>query len=166
MAIPLETWLSENILAAIGWAIAIAGLIFAAISLKPGFESQDLSKQALELAQWTARKDYIEQCQSAADSGTITPQCNEALAAILPPPPHVKFESPDNDKSLVSRAFSKCFDGYETDLSSATQGGPPVPLHILVMELLLVLPPVSVLIYLIWKINRKTLNRMDEETGS
>ncbi|CAH0028964.1 unnamed protein product, partial [Clonostachys rhizophaga] len=151
----LRAWLSENILAVTGWAIAIPGMIFAAISLVPGFESQDLSKQALELAQWTALKDYIEQCQSAA--------CNEALASTLPPPPHVKFESPDNDKPLISRAFTKLLDGHETYLPLATQRGPLTPIHILVVVLLLVLPAVSVVRYLRWESNRKTLHRMDEE---
>lgn len=74
-------WLSKNTVAVTGWALAISGLIFAAISLGPGFESPNLSKQALELAQWTALKDYIEQCQSAA-VGNCAP-CSR-LATIDP----------------------------------------------------------------------------------
>jgi hypothetical protein len=85
------------------------------------------------------------------------------LASTLPPPPHVKFESPDNDKPLISRAFLKTFDRHETYLPLATQRGPLAPVHILVVVLLFVLPPVSVVIYLRWESTRKTLHRMDEE---
>ncbi|CAG9996471.1 unnamed protein product, partial [Clonostachys byssicola] len=155
----LRVWLSKNTVAVTGWAIAILGLLFAATSLGPGFESQNLSKQALELAQWTALKDYIAQCQSAADSGVIKPECDEALASTLPPPPHVNFESPGTDRSLIPRASPKLFYWHETCSPSATRGK-PWSSDMIVMVLLLVLSPI--LVYL--ERTRKSLNRMDEET--
>lgn len=46
-----------------GWLVAFLSMIVVILSLLPGFNSQSLSKKALELAEWTALKDYIEQCK-------------------------------------------------------------------------------------------------------
>lgn len=66
--------------------------------------------------------------------------------------------------SLISRTFSKLFARNDTYRPSVTQRGPLVSIHMLVITLLFVLPPISVLIYLRWQSNRKTLNQMDEES--
>jgi hypothetical protein len=56
-------------------------MIMTIVSLLPGFKGQDLSKKALDLAEWTALKDYIEQCKGilvslpligAWEEGTLT----------------------------------------------------------------------------------------------
>jgi hypothetical protein len=49
-----------------GWVIAFFSLIVAIVSLLPGFNGQELSKKALELAEWTAFKDYMQQCKDAS----------------------------------------------------------------------------------------------------
>ncbi|VUC37953.1 unnamed protein product, partial [Clonostachys rosea] len=137
-------------------------MIFAAISLLPSFNSQDLSKQALELAQWTALKDYIDKCHSAADSGTISPECNEALSSTLPPPPHVKLNS---STPLISRALAELFERHETYLPLTTPRWPLAPQSILVLGLLLilVLSTVFFIICALLESKRKTMDRGDEE---
>ena len=49
-------------------AIALITLIVTAVTLLPAFWGAKYAKEALELARWTARKDYIEACQEVSDS--------------------------------------------------------------------------------------------------
>ena len=49
-------------------AIALITLTVTAITLLPSFWGAKYGKEALELARWTARKDYIEVCQEVSDS--------------------------------------------------------------------------------------------------
>lgn len=58
----IRTWISDHCIAITGWALAFISMVATIVSLLPGFNGQEISKKALELAQWTALKDYIEQC--------------------------------------------------------------------------------------------------------
>ena len=58
----VRTWISYHWIALTGWVLAFISMVAAIVALLPGFNGQKLSNQALELAQWTALKDYIEQC--------------------------------------------------------------------------------------------------------
>jgi len=59
----LRNWISDHYLAATGWIFAVINAVVAIVALLPGFNGQEISRKALELAEWTALKDYIEQCQ-------------------------------------------------------------------------------------------------------
>jgi hypothetical protein len=59
----LKTAFSEYAIAATGWLVAFICMIIAAISLVLGFRSESLTQKALDLAEWTAMKDYIGQCR-------------------------------------------------------------------------------------------------------
>ena len=49
-------------------AIALITLTVTTVTLLPSFWGAKYGKDALELARWTARKDYIEACQEVNDS--------------------------------------------------------------------------------------------------
>lgn len=57
------TWISENKMAAAGWVVALLSLIITAVSILPSFRSESISQRALELAEWTALKDFIDNCR-------------------------------------------------------------------------------------------------------
>ena len=48
----------------LGAAIGILTLIVTVVSLLPSFAGGRYGKETLELALWTARKDYVEACQT------------------------------------------------------------------------------------------------------
>lgn len=48
--------------------IALITLIITIVSLSPSFRGVEYAKEALELARWTAWKDYIEACHEVSDS--------------------------------------------------------------------------------------------------
>ena len=50
----------------LGAAIGLLTLIVTIISLLPSFAGGKYGKEALELALWTARKDYVEACQTVS----------------------------------------------------------------------------------------------------
>lgn len=58
-----RTWMSENKMAVAGWIATLLSLIITAVSLLPSFRSERMSQRALELAEWTALKDFIENCK-------------------------------------------------------------------------------------------------------
>lgn len=74
------------------WFITLISMIVAIIALLPGFSSQVLSKKALELAEWTALKDYLEQCKADLKAGSATLKCKDAIRISLPPPPHIDVD--------------------------------------------------------------------------
>jgi hypothetical protein len=51
-------------MAVTSWFIALVSMIVAIIALLPGLNSQGLSQKALDLAEWTALKDYLDQCKT------------------------------------------------------------------------------------------------------
>ena len=50
----------------LGAAIGLLTLIVTIVSLLPSFAGGRYGKEALELALWTARKDYVEACQTVS----------------------------------------------------------------------------------------------------
>ena len=50
----------------LGAAIGILTLVVTIVSLLPSFAGDRYGKEALELALWTARKDYVEACQTVS----------------------------------------------------------------------------------------------------
>ncbi|KAM0804187.1 hypothetical protein BDR22DRAFT_885970 [Usnea florida] len=69
----------------LGAAIGILTLIVTIVSLLPSFAGDRYGKEALELALWTARKDYVEACRTYLNHTNI--DCQHALEKGLPPPP-------------------------------------------------------------------------------
>ncbi|RYP48351.1 hypothetical protein DL769_011210 [Monosporascus sp. CRB-8-3] len=66
-------------------ALAIIGIIVACFALWPTFSSAKDGRKATLIAEWTAKKDFLEFCQSInyKDSG-----CDEAKGVSLGPPPN------------------------------------------------------------------------------
>ncbi|KAH6874582.1 hypothetical protein B0T10DRAFT_586201 [Thelonectria olida] len=60
----VKAWLLSHSMAVTSWFITLISMIVAIIALLPGFNSQGLSKKALDLAEWTALKDYLDQCKA------------------------------------------------------------------------------------------------------
>lgn len=82
--------ISEKTSAHLGWAIAFLSVLFTIVTLSPAFKSQDMSAKALKLAEWTALKDYIEECREELAAGIQSQACLKAMDVKLPPPPYVK----------------------------------------------------------------------------
>lgn len=60
------------------------------VALSPTFRSQTTSEKSLQLAEWTALKDYIEECREELAAGIQSQACLKAMKAQLPPPPYIK----------------------------------------------------------------------------
>ncbi|KAI9762971.1 MAG: hypothetical protein M4579_000034 [Chaenotheca gracillima] len=72
--------------------LGVLGTVFAISSAR-------FSKNSLQLAEWTAKKDYQEYCLDKKTSGQLDQVCQSILAETLPPPP---FQG----RSLVKRLLS------------------------------------------------------------
>lgn len=81
---------SEKTSAQIGWAVAFLSVLFTIVTLSPTFRSQATSERALKLAEWTALKDFIEECREELEAGIESQACLRAIGASVPPPPYVK----------------------------------------------------------------------------
>jgi hypothetical protein len=94
--------ISEKKTAHLGWLIALFSVLLTVVALSPAFKSQDLSTKALRLAEWTAMKDYIEECREELAAGMDNQSCQSAMSAELPPPPYVTSGMSDKlRRSLV-----------------------------------------------------------------
>ncbi|KAJ4372068.1 hypothetical protein N0V83_003841 [Neocucurbitaria cava] len=51
-----------------------------------------MTERALELAEWTALKDFIEECREELAAGAESPACLKAMNVRIPPPPSVKLD--------------------------------------------------------------------------
>lgn len=131
--------------------------MFTIIALSPAFKSQDMSEKALKLAEWTALKDYIEECREELAAGIQSPACLKAMDATLPPPPYVKPGLLDKLKrSLV----------YIEVEYNATSRGPQiihreiqVPAVIQGMAFLAVVLTACVFLFLSFENNRSRIRR-------
>ncbi|KAF1830223.1 hypothetical protein BDW02DRAFT_573274 [Decorospora gaudefroyi] len=81
---------SEKTSTHLGWVVALVGALFTVVALSPAFKSQGMSQRALELAEWTALKDFIEECREEVAAGVESQACLKAMKAQIPPPPYVK----------------------------------------------------------------------------
>ena len=59
-----RTLLSDRRISIGGLIIAFTAMVLAGMALWPAVGGDNLAKKALDLAQWTALKDYREQCQN------------------------------------------------------------------------------------------------------
>jgi hypothetical protein len=82
--------LSDKASANLAWVIAFLSVLFTVVALSPAFKSQSMTERALELAEWTAWKDFIEECREEIAAGFESQACLKALKAQIPPPPYVK----------------------------------------------------------------------------
>lgn len=87
---------SEKTSAQLGWAVAFLSVLFTVVALSPAFRSQTASEKALKLAEWTALKDYIEECREELAAGIQSQACLKAMKAKLPPPPYIKAGTLEN----------------------------------------------------------------------
>lgn|SRR5687768_15558244 len=55
-------WLCHNRIAVLGATATFAGFVLGLAALVPAFAGQGMTEEALELARWTALKDFVEQC--------------------------------------------------------------------------------------------------------
>ncbi|KAH7317054.1 hypothetical protein B0I35DRAFT_434466 [Stachybotrys elegans] len=151
----IRTWFSDHGIAVTGWAVAFVSMTVAIVSLVPGFNGQDLSKKALELAEWTALKDYMEQCKEILEAGVASPDCEDAVAMSLPPPPHVKVHSPHPFQRLTSRALAKVtLPAAELDFVLSHM----MIVIVIVLSLSLILLLVSVFFFASFESNREMLH--------
>jgi hypothetical protein len=81
---------SEKTSAQLGWAVAFLSVLFTIVTLSPAFRSQSLSEKSLKLAEWTALKDFIEECREELAAGIESQTCLKATNANIPPPPYIK----------------------------------------------------------------------------
>ncbi|KAH7144539.1 hypothetical protein B0J13DRAFT_623075 [Dactylonectria estremocensis] len=89
-----RVWSLKHFMATTSLVFALIGLIVATVSIIPGFKGERLSRDALDLAQWTALKDYIEECNNEFAAGLSSPACKDAINISLPPPPHLEIDPP------------------------------------------------------------------------
>ena len=101
--------LSEKTSAHLGWVIAFLSVLFTVVALSPAFKSQSMTERALELAEWTALKDFIEECREELAVGVESQVCLKAMKVKIPPPPRVKPTMFDNIKRSLSQ------DPHETN---------------------------------------------------
>lgn len=64
-SIKAKVSISEKIISRFGWEIAFLSLMFTVATLSHTFKGQTAAQKALVLAEWTALKDYVEQCKAA-----------------------------------------------------------------------------------------------------
>lgn len=81
LATTLWVWISQNRLAVLGAGVTFAGFVIGLAALVPAFAGQDMSQEALELARWTAMKDFIEQCWERKVSHYVPFELHERYAA-------------------------------------------------------------------------------------
>jgi hypothetical protein len=82
--------LSEKASAHLGWVIAFLSVLFTVVALSPAFKSHSMTERALVLAEWTALKDFIEECREEIAAGVESQACLKAIMSQIPPPPYVK----------------------------------------------------------------------------
>jgi hypothetical protein len=82
--------LSEKASAHLGWVIAFLSVLFTVVALSSAFKSQSMTERALKLAEWTAPKDFIEECREEIAAGVESHACLKAIKTQIPPPRYVK----------------------------------------------------------------------------
>jgi hypothetical protein len=107
---------SEKTSAQLGWAVALLSLLLTIAALSPTFRSQTASERALKLAEWTALKDYVEECREEMAAGLQSQGCLRATNVELPPPPYVKA-------GLLERTRRGVLSGGRAFEFNATSGG-------------------------------------------
>ena len=65
-------------------------MLLTIVTLSPAFKSQNLSEKAYKLAEWTALKDFIEECREELAAGIQSQVCLRMADKEVPPPPYVR----------------------------------------------------------------------------
>ncbi|KAI9715781.1 MAG: hypothetical protein M1812_005780 [Candelaria pacifica] len=97
--------------------LALGGWLTAIVALLPSFTGKDL-------AEWTAAKDFREQCRQDKASNISTSDCESALKKVLPYPPHVSkdvFEAAEKRWIKFVSCRVKCGGGYSTTQDSFSE---------------------------------------------
>jgi hypothetical protein len=81
---------SERTSAQLGWAVAFLSVLLTIVTLSPAFKSQNLSEKAYRLAEWTALKDFIEECREELAAGIQSQVCLRVADKEVPPPPYLR----------------------------------------------------------------------------
>ncbi|KAI9789402.1 MAG: Ankyrin-2 [Peltula sp. TS41687] len=90
----------RSVLSAFGWLrlqwtanliALLSGLIGAAVGIAGTVYGTSTARSQIQLAIWTARKDFYELCEAIHAAGQINSGCEKALNATLPPPPFVGY---------------------------------------------------------------------------
>ncbi|KAL9039513.1 MAG: hypothetical protein Q9214_004843 [Letrouitia sp. 1 TL-2023] len=90
------------------WLAIIASMVMGVLGLRYAYLSQVLASQSMELAKWTAMKDFQESCSAAKASGaTISSACEAAISHALPHPPLNQYDTYGNLHKRLRRDF--CF---------------------------------------------------------
>ncbi|KAH6976011.1 hypothetical protein BKA56DRAFT_617956 [Ilyonectria sp. MPI-CAGE-AT-0026] len=101
-----KTWFSSHVEVA-GFFIALVALVVTFISVFPAFTSQRLSEKALAIAEWTALKDFREQCIEQLANGSPSLDCEAAINKPLPRPPPMEMAPLPHTHSIPNkRGFS------------------------------------------------------------
>lgn len=64
--LPKKRKLSVEAIAIIGCVVASFSLIITIVALLPSFKGEQLARKELQLAQWTASKEYLQRCEELA----------------------------------------------------------------------------------------------------
>ncbi|KAF2806952.1 ankyrin [Mytilinidion resinicola] len=145
--------ISERTSSQLGWAIALFSVILTVVALSPTFKSLTASQKALELAEWTALKDYIEDCKSELAAGVESRACQRAIAAQLPPPPYVKL-------GVVERIRRSLFNHDPVNPRSSTVDTVTnIPRTLEWLVFLLVLLTIAVFLFLSFESNRSRVRQ-------
>ncbi|TVY60137.1 hypothetical protein Focb16_v003304 [Fusarium oxysporum f. sp. cubense] len=95
-----------------GWILAFVSTAVSIAALLPAFRGLLLSDKQLRLAEWSALKDYLDQCKEDSKAGHISEDCKAALAKSLPPPPGL-FYSDNLDLGSWGTSYRAGFVGLE-----------------------------------------------------
>lgn len=102
--------LSDSTIKLLCWIVAFLSLVATALVIFPTFKGQEAAELALQLAKWTASKDFLEHCEArlaASGNSSLSSDCLRALAHGLSAPPHF-------NGSLMRRAFITAYGQYVT----------------------------------------------------
>jgi hypothetical protein len=61
----LKELFKGQLLSLCGWILALISTVVSIAALLPAFRGQEVSEKQLELAEWTALKDYLDRCMEA-----------------------------------------------------------------------------------------------------
>jgi hypothetical protein len=74
-----EFVLNNKVFKGAGGVLAFATIVFTVLALAPAFSGQKISKESLDLAKWTAWKEFIEKCNEVVVSGFCIPVYDHSL---------------------------------------------------------------------------------------
>lgn len=89
-----------------GWLGLIVSLIVGVLALQYAYQSQVLAYKSMKLAEWTAKKDFLEMCLNMNSSASnVALECNRALRIPFPAPPGIVFSQSNELSRRTVRDF-------------------------------------------------------------